>query len=188
MTASHNSTKREQFEETYSLTATDPGSWAEMAQEMRVAADPILQSLLKILNQSQNQPEIRLKKLAYVRVYMLLMGFGFENLFKAIAAKRGLLVTNPDLCFDRRVSQKKGGHGLTGIARSLQIDLSPAEREYLQRLEEYVYWAGRYPVARKCGTYVDAHSLRRLSFINPSDPELGTELFEKLAKLAGGSE
>lgn len=187
MTASHDSTKREQFEETYSLTATDPGSWTEMAQGMRAAADPILQSLLKILYLSQNQPGIRLKKLAYVRAYMLLMGCGFENLFKAIAAKRGLLMTNPDLCFDGRVAQEKGGHGLSGIARSLQIDLSPPEREYLQRLEEYVYWAGRYPVARKRGTYVDAHSSRRLSFIT-SDLKLGTELFNKLEELAGGSE
>ena len=178
--------QREQFEETYALIATDPGAWAEQAQGMRVAAEPILQSLLEILNQSQNQPGIRLKKLAYVRAYMLLMGFGFENLFRAIAAKRGLLMTNPNLRVDGRVAQEKGGHGLTGFARSLRLELSPTERKYLQRLEEYVYWAGRYPVARKRGTYVDAHSARRLSFIT-SDPSLGTKLFDKLALLAEGS-
>ena len=176
----------EQFEETYALTATDPGAWAEQAQGMRVAAEPILQSLLEILNQSQNQPGIRLKKLAYVRAYMLLMGLGFENLFKAIAAKRGLLMKKPDLHFDERLSQEKGGHSLTGFARSLRLELSPAEREYLQRIEEYVYWAGRYPVALKRGTYVDAHSARRLSFIT-SDPSLGTGLFDKLALLAEDS-
>lgn len=118
---------------------------------------------------------------------MLLMGFSFENLFKAIAAKKGLLKTNPDLCFDARVSKEKGGHGLTGIARSLQLGLSPDEKEYLQRLEEYVYWAGRYPVPLKRGTYVGAHSSQQLSFIT-TDPELGTELFDRLAKLAEGSE
>ena len=58
-----------------------------------------------------------------------------ENLFRAIAAKRGLLMTNPNLRVDGRV---------------------------------------------------DAHSARRLSFIT-SDPSLGTELFDKLAKLAEGS-
>lgn len=178
--------QREQFEDTYALIATDPGSWAGLAREMSVAAEPILQDLLRISSQSQNLPGIRLKKLAYVRAYMLLMGFCFENLFKAIAAKRGLLTTNPDLRFDGRLAKEKGGHGLTGIARVLQLDLSPSERKYLQRLEEYVHWAGRYPVALKRGTYVDAHSSRRLSFIT-SDPRLGTDLFDKLVELAEGA-
>ena len=178
--------QREQFEETYALTSTDPGAWAEQAQGMKVAAELILQSLLEILPRSQNQPGIRLKKLAYVRSYMLLMGFSFENLLKAIAAKQGLLMTNPGLCFDARVAKEKGGHGLTGIARSLQLDLSPTEKEYLQRLEEYVYWAGRYPVPLKRGTYVGAHSSRRLSFYS-SDSDMGTKLFDRLAKLAEDS-
>ncbi len=177
---------REQFEETFALIATDPGAWVEQAHGMRVAAEPILQSFLEILDESQTRPGIRLKKLAYVRAYMLLMGFGFENLLKAIAAKRGLLTANPDLSVDESVSKEKGGHSLTGLARSLGLELPPAEREYLQRLEEYVYWAGRYPVSRRRGTYVEGHSAGRLTFIT-SDPRLGTELFDKLAGLAEGS-
>ena len=106
---------------------------------------------------------------------MLLMGSCFGNPFKAIAAKRGLLVTNPGLSFDGRVAKEKGGHGLTGIARNLDLDPSPVERAYLQRLEEYVYRAGRFPVAKKRGTYVDAHSSERPTFV-PSDPGLGAEL------------
>lgn len=180
------SQQRKQFEETYELIATDPDAWAEQAQSMKVAAEPILQSLLEILSQSQNEPERRLKTLAYIRAYILLMGFGFENLFRAIAAKRGLLRADPDLHVDGGVIQEKGGHGLTGSARSLRLELSSTEREYLQRLEEYVHWGGRYPVARKCGTYVGALSAQRLSFIT-SDPRLGTELFDKLAALAEGS-
>ncbi len=177
---------REQFEETFALRATDPGAWVEQAQGMRIAAEPVLQSLLEILYQSQNRPRIRLKKLAYVRAYMLLMGFGFENLLKAIAAQRGLLTTNPNLRFDESVSKKKGGHSLTDHARSLGLELSPAEWEYFQRLEEYVHWAGRYPVSRKRGTYVDVHSAGRLSFVT-SDPRLGAQLFDKLAELAENS-
>ena len=178
--------QREEFEETYGLITTDPGAWAEQAQTMKVAAEAILQSLMEILNQSQNQHGISLRKLAYVRAYMLLMGFGFENLFRAIAAKRRLLRADPDLHVDGGVIQEKGGHGLTGSVRSLGLEMSSTEREYLQRLEEYVYWGGRYPVARKRGTYVGALSARRLSFIT-SDPRLGTELFDKLAALAEGS-
>jgi hypothetical protein len=178
--------RRGQFEEAFALTAADPGAWVEQAQGMTIAAEPILKSLLEILDESQNRPGIRLRKLAYVRAYMLLMGFGFENLLKAIAAKRGLLATNPNLTLDRGLSREKGGHSLTGLARSLQLALTDAEQEYLERLEEYVYWAGRYPVSLKRDTYVDGHSARRLSFIT-SDPTLGGELFDKLVKLVESS-
>lgn len=71
---------------------------------------------------------------------------------------------------------------MTGLARSLQLQLTPGQKEYLERLEEYVYWAGRYPVPFKRGTYVLGHSARRLSF-RTSDPTLGGELFDTLVKL-----
>lgn len=59
------------------------------------------------------------------------MGSCFENLFKVIAAKWGLLMTNPDLCFHGRVAKEKGGHGLSGIARSPQLELSPSDKQQL---------------------------------------------------------
>ena len=78
---------------------------------------------------------------------MLLMGFGVEDLFRAIAAKRGLLMTNPDLYFDGLVAKEKGGRGLTGFARSLRLALSRRKREHFRHLEGIVYWAGRNSVA-----------------------------------------
>jgi hypothetical protein len=171
-----------QYEKTFALLAADPGAWVEQAQGMAIAAEPIHKSLIEILHESQNRPGIRLRKLAYVRAYMLLMGFGFENLLKGIAVKRGLLETNPKLTF-RGLSHEKGGHCLTGLARSLELALTPDEKQYLERLEEYVHWAGRYPVSLTPDTYVGAHSASRLSFIT-SDPTLGGILFDRLVKLA----
>lgn len=178
--------KRRQAEETFALTAMAPEAWLEQAQAMRVAAEPILQSFLGILHTSQTRPGVRLRKLAYTRAYMLLTGLAFENLLKAIAVKRGLLTANPDLTFDQGLNREKGGHSLIGLARSLQIELILAEQEYFQRLEEYLYWAGRYPVPLKLGTYTDSYAARRLSF-SMTDPKLGDELFEKLAKLVQSS-
>jgi len=176
--------ERDQFEETYEIVAKDPGVWLEQAQGMRVAANPILKSLLEILYEFQNRPGVRLQKLAYVTGYMILIGFAFEMLLKAIAVDRGLItVKNKHLEFDRKLKHmnQKGGHCLTGIADDLQLKLTPQEHQYLWRLEEYIYWA-RYPVSMKSGTYADAHSGRRLSFTT-ADPGLSDKLFNKLTKL-----
>lgn len=100
--------QRGHFEEAFGLTALDPGAWVEQAQGIRMAAEPILRSFLEIRDESQNRPGIRLQKLAYVRAYMLLMGFGFENLLRAIAAKRGLMTANPNLALDHGLSREKG--------------------------------------------------------------------------------
>lgn len=179
--------RRDQFEETYELVGTDPAAWLEQALGMKIAADPVLESLTDLFGSFRNQPDVRLKKIAYVRAYMLLMGYAFENLIKAIAAKRGLLDMNPNLSFDKSFKREKGGHGLTASTGSLDLEMSASEEAYLRRLEEYLHWAGRYPVSLKRGTYVDGHSDRRLTFIT-SDPQLGDALFRRLAELVENSE
>ena len=173
---------RNQIEETYKNIGTDPATWFEQALGIKIAADPVLKSLMDLFCDSGNQVDVRLKKIAYVRAYMLLMGYAFENLIKAIAAKRGLLALNPNLSFDKSFKQEKGGHGLSASAISLDLDMSASEQAYLRRLEEYLHWAGRYPVSLKRGTYVDGHSERQLTFIS-SDPQLGDTLFQRWTAL-----
>lgn len=177
---------RNQFEESYKLIGIDPAAWLEQAFGMKIAADPVLKSLMDICCNPQDQLDVRLKKLAYVRAYMLLMGYAFENLIKAIAAKRGLLSMNPNLGFDKSFKQEKGGHGLSASAGSLDLKMSASERAYLRRLEEYLHWAGRYPVSLKRGTYVDGYSERQLTFIS-SDPQLGDALFKRWTDLIENS-
>ncbi|MBI2164985.1 MAG: hypothetical protein HYU29_01100 [Chloroflexi bacterium] len=179
--------EREQFEEMFALIAKDPFSWLEHAQTMRAAAQPVLQSLLGILHEPQTRPGVRLQKLAYVRGYMLLTGFAFENLLKAIAAKCNLLRVDPGtahkatpkLTFDARLSARKGRHSLTRFARDLGLALPEEEMQYLKRLEEYIHWGGRYPVPMKADVYAASYSAMRLSFAT-AYPKLGDALFDKL--------
>lgn len=176
--------KRKKFEQTFEIIATDPSAWLEYAHGMKMAAKPILQSFLEILDVPQTLPGIRLKKLAYINAYMLLTGFAFENLLKAIAVSRGLItLDNKKLNFDSRLSSKKSGHSLTGLARDLQLQLTSEEHRYFERLEEFIYWAGRYPVPKKSDIYADSHSVHRLSVDIPNDPEMSDKLFDKLSKL-----
>jgi hypothetical protein len=174
---------RKQLEDHFAITVMDPGSWLEQAQGMRVAANPVLERLLGILHESQTRPGMRLQQLACIRGYMLLTGFAFENVLKAIAVKRGLLRTaNQKLIFDTKLKREKGGHSLTALSRDLQLKLTLAERQYLRRLEEYIRWAGRYPVPLNSGEYADSYSGSRLSF-TMADPRMGNALFDKLSVL-----
>jgi hypothetical protein len=176
--------RRKQFDQTFEIIASDPSAWLEQAQGMKIAAEPILQSFREILDVPQTLPGVRLKKLAYIDAYMLLIGFAFENLLKAIAVSRGLLtLRNKQLRFDPMLSHDRGGHSLTGLASSLHLQLTSQEHQYFERLEEFIYWAGRYPVSMKSGTYADSHSAGRLSVIIPTDPEMSDKLFDKLSKL-----
>ena len=179
--------ERKQFEEHFALTVMDPSSWLEQAQGIRVAASPVLERLLGILHEPQTRPGVRLQMLACVRGYMLLTGFAFENVLKAIAVKRGLLrTTSQKLIFDPKLKREKGGHSLTAFSRDLQLKLTLAERQYLKRLEEYTRWAGRYPVPLNSGEYADSHSGGRLSFTT-DDPRMGDVLFDKLSDLVESS-
>jgi hypothetical protein len=158
----------DQAQESFAVHSTDPAAWYELARTLRMAAEPIQRRLFEIAEIPQNLEGIRLEKLAYVRAYMLLTGLAFENLLKAIGLLRHQSI------------KERGGHGLVGMAQSLALDLAPAERDYLGRLEEYVVWAGRYPVSRKAGTYVTSERRGLLTF-RSDDPQVSETLFEKLA-------
>lgn len=161
----------DQAQESFALQSTDPAAWYELARTLRIAAEPIQHRLFEIAEISQNIEGIRLRKLGYVRAYMLLTGLAFENLLKAIALLRHQSIKDLN---------QRGGHGLVAMAEWLTLELAPAERDYLRRLEEYVVWAGRYPVPRVSGTYFTSERNRLLSF-RSDDPQSGEALFEKLA-------
>lgn len=176
--------KGKQFEQIFETIASDPSAWLEQAQGMKMAAEPVLQSFLEILNEPQSRPGVRLKKLAYIDAYMLLIGFAFENLLKAIAVSRGLLtLPNKKLKVDSMLKHDWDHHRLTGLACSLHLQLTLEEHRYFERLEEFIRWSGRYPVSMKSGIYADSRSAGRLSVTIPTDPEMSDRLFDKLSKL-----
>lgn len=178
------SQRSREHEETFALEAGDPYAWLEHAKTLKIAAEPILERLRETIRDSTSHPAIRnILMLAYSRGYMLLTGFAFENLLKAIAVGRGLITPdNGRLKFDPSLNRQKSGHSLTGLSHSLKLQLAAEELDYLGRLEEYTYWGGRYPVSNSLDTFVNGYSARRLSF-KPTDPSLSDRLFDKLSKL-----
>jgi hypothetical protein len=168
----------DQAQEAFAIQSTDPAAWCELARILRIAADPLQRQFFEIAHTPQMVDQIRLQMLAYVKAYMLLTGLAFENLLKAIALSRHQSI--------ERLMKLRGGHGLLAIAASLTLDLASNERDFLRRLEEYVLWAGRYPVSRAVEPYVTSERERLLTF-RSDDPGLSDRLFERLVAEIGQS-
>ena len=121
----------------YRLACEDPYLWIRKAREVRRAADLIWAQFHKELKEftagvDSDEPFTG-------DVAMMLYGLVIENLLKGALALKG------------RASKQNGNfdlksHALEDLSISLLLPLCPEERELLERLENFIEWAGRYPI------------------------------------------
>jgi len=178
-----------QAEEMYEVVGQDALGWLEYAKTLKLSADLILEALTRDLPQPQVLPGVRERKLAYVRSFMLLTGLAFENLIKGIFIAR-----NPKLVDRKKLDAKqwlavRKGHGISTLTNQV-TSLNPAELNLLTRLEEYLIWAGRYPIPMNSTQYFQTMMSNKLSAdpqelreFNTKDPELINSLFERLSAI-----
>ncbi len=174
----------EEADSLFEATAADPNAWLESARSLKLGARPLFEQLTKLLQSAGSRGDIRVEILGYVRASMLVLAVACESLLKAVAARRGLIaVRNKRLNLDPSLSAR-GGHGLTEIARNLRLDLTRDEIDLLRRLEEYLVWAGRYPVSKSSVDFVRTRIDDNLLTFSSSDFDLSDGLFEKVTPLA----
>jgi hypothetical protein len=165
-------------EDIYELLGQNPSSWLEQAELLKMSAMLILEKLIEIRDVGQAQPGIREQKLAFTHSYMMLMGLSFENLIKGVH-----IANTPSLSLEDRIkiwTTYRGGHGISGLIK-LVTSTSVKEENLLRRLEEYAFWAGRYPIPRDKNQYRSAQKYRNLFPLQ--DPPLCNTLFERLASM-----
>lgn len=82
--------------------------------------------------------------------FMFLAGLGVESLLKAIRILQYQAAGKPVAAKNRRgsltLTRELKTHDLLGLAKAAGITLEPAEVTLLERLTDFVEWAGRYPV------------------------------------------
>ena len=82
---------------------------------------------------------------------LLLAGFGFESLLKAILLRqmyfRGEALTQPGKKGQAFLVGSLKSHNLVALAQQANVPLDAAETRLLERLTTIVTWAGRYPVS-----------------------------------------
>ena len=158
-------------EEQYKLAEGDALGWLEQARGELLSADVIYKAFVEIMPLSQTLPGIRERKLAYMQSFMLLTALAFENVLKGVA------VAEEPTAWKRL--RAEGGHGISDFAAEV-ITLSDAERNLLQRLQEYSVWAGRYIIPTKAARYASNFHLLNL---RGDDPLLISALFERFASI-----
>jgi hypothetical protein len=130
----------------------DPIYWFGNSERLKFSAELLKERLIV-------KPEIRSidpskemnKKLALFESYMLLLGLSVENMIKGYALINFQL-NNPSTSF-RNLKELKNsawggnnGHELSKILASCGFEIYKAEKEFLERLETFIKWAGRYPI------------------------------------------
>ena len=152
----------------YELIEDDPLSWLEQAEGARMSADVIWAAYTTIRHLSQTMPGVREKNLAYIHSFMLLTCIAFENLLKGLAVAKKLKSWR-ELIAD-------GGHGISYYAQKVTT-VSAAEAHLLERVQEYLVWAGRYAIPTKAQRYASRRDLRRL---RADDQDVASSLFARL--------
>jgi len=152
----------------YEVIEDDPLSWLEQAEGARLSAEVIRTALTTIMPLSQTIPGVREKKLAYMNSFMLLTGISFENLLKGLAVAK-----KPKSWRELRAD---GGHGLSFYAEKVTT-VSAVEARLLERLQEYLLWAGRYAIPTTAQRYANRRGLRCL---RTDDREVASSLFARL--------
>ena len=123
--------------EKYRLACTQPYLWMCKAQEVRRAADILWDQFVREITaftkgEDTGEP-------FFGQVALMLYGLALENMLKAGLASMGV-AAHPNGNF----SQKS--HDLMALSKEFNVEWNLNEAELLFRLQEFIEWAGRYPI------------------------------------------
>lgn len=172
---------RQNSKKLYRTVGSDPNAWFERAEGLFYAATTLRDQFLSI---RESPPALRrVATSGLVRSSLLLLGLAVENAAKAVwIAKRPEIVSTTS--FSGELFKSEGGHDLKVLVGEV-LDLSSAEKSLLDRLQEHVVWAGRYPIPKKSNRYHDSRSpTNKLSMRSNSDFLTAKTLIDRMKKEA----
>jgi len=167
---------KQENEELFEIIGSDAYYWLAQAKQLKMAADALLPHLKEAFTIPPALPGAQDKRFAFFHSYRLLMGLAFENVIKGI-----LIGRNPALVNTEKIESGilgRGGHRIAEGARKI-ISLSSHEFQLLQSVQEYLFWAGRYPLPLKSTIYHNSE-MQQLRSGRSDDSESLDALFRKL--------
>jgi hypothetical protein len=170
---------RSESDEQYKMVGQDSLQWLEKAQGLKYCAQILRDHLQENIDVAPASR--RVETLGLVNSTLLMLGLAFENLIKGVKIAEDPTLVNLN-GFDIKAWKKlDGGHGIKSLAQSLLI-LESDEEELLDRLQESIFWAGRFPIPLKSERYhesripINKHQLSMIDF------GVAEQLFSKLEK------
>jgi hypothetical protein len=170
------------FRKIYESTASNPMQWLSNARSLQFAADLLKPSFEKELNSTHLPAKKNNFEITVGQIYLMIIGFATENYLK------GIYVTqNPEIIENDKLI-KLNSHTLLKLFQELNLKISKKEIDLIERLEEFILWAGRYPIPAKFQRLIPKphRESTKLDFIVYSlstDIKVATKLLKRLDKM-----
>jgi len=168
---------RSESKEQYKMRGQESLHWLEKAQGLRYCAGVLKTHLLETIDTPPASR--RVETIGVVNSTLLLLGFAFENLIKGVKIAEDSSLVDLDRFNIKSWRKDDGGHGIKTLAASL-ITLTSAEGELLDRLQESIFWAGRFPIPLTSERYHESNNPVNKHQLSAGDFETTDQLFEKL--------
>jgi hypothetical protein len=157
-----------------------PKSWLHTAWTLKRAAEEIDTFNLPGRGFSNGTPKGRdTELLLLTNVYRFLMGQSFENLLKGIIITHGTPAGSKG-----KINKLFKSHDINVLLKKLdytKCSLTKEEEEILKEQQQFVKWAGRYPISTKVEDYTIAHGYS--SKKNRKELELWERLSEHIKEV-----
>lgn len=186
-------------QEFFDIASVDSMTWLENAEFLKLSADLIFKNVLStykeytdeqrkinrinitlgIVNKKRKEvDELEDKLKSFSNTYYLLIGYSFENLIKALSIENNSGLTFKEI-YDKYWRKYNSGHGISTICKENFENLSSTDFELLERLEAYILWLGKYPVAIDKTRHVADYDKR---YFFSDDKNENDNLFDKIKK------
>jgi hypothetical protein len=133
---------KDYWDKQHLLSAENPRSWKLEAESLKRAADILWETWEQDWRYNQTlkvgdecQPPVG-------SIAMMLFGFCIENLVKSILASKNRML-------DEKGKFKERTHDLLKLFEKAEVKLDNDENYLVERLEQFIIWAGRYPIPLK---------------------------------------
>ena len=170
---------RNESDEQYQQIGQEALMWLEKAQGLRYCAEILKSHLLELVKSPPASRRIETN--GVVSSATLLLGLAFENLIKGVGIAQDPSLVNSAGLNLKLWKGKDGGHGIRGYAKSL-LTLDQEEEELLDRLQESIYWAGRFPIPLRSDRYHESNAPVNKHQLSTQDFTVADQLFKKLEK------
>jgi hypothetical protein len=167
------------FRMTYKSAASDPRQWLSYARSLKYTSN-----LLKpVFIEEHKTPRPRGQKnyfpITVSPIYLMIVGFAVENYLKGI-----YVISNPDIIENDKLV-KLNRHDILKLLYELKFEISKEEIYLVERLEEFVLWAGRYPIPAKFERLIpkkhrEGTKFDFIVYSLPTDVEIAQKLLERL--------
>ncbi|WP_173218117.1 hypothetical protein [Paenibacillus alba] len=152
--------------------------WLMNAKDLKNSADVLLERIHEVNRRiSEHEPVDLIEDTGVFKVYMLLAGLSLENVIKGLIISR-----NPTIVTDEEVKFSGSGHKLIELFRLVNISLNNDEIKFLELIEEFIMWAGRYSLPKKSQYFQNRKSPNIPMIGIPRDSDMFNNLFSRIVE------